>query len=101
MKKIDPSRTDLALEFKANPYGPHSDALQKILNIMRWQPKEGKHVLVSTDAGDAWYLGRLPAKRGLPVEIFDDMCFDDHTQGLWHLFKHRWKFQTGQELEVK
>ena len=100
MKKIDPHRTDLALEFKANPYGPHSDELQKYLNVMRWQPKAGKYVLISTDAGDAWCLGRLPAKRGQRVEIFEDVCFQNHAQGLWHLFKCRWKYQTGQELEL-
>ena len=101
MKQIDPNRTDLALEFKAKPIGPHSDELQKVLNVMRWQPNEGKYVLVRTDAGDAWCLGRLPARRGLEVEIFTDIRFEDHAQGLWHLFKLRWKCQTGQELGVE
>ena len=101
MYKIDPNRTDLALEFKAKPLGPHSAELQKALNVMRWQPNDGKYVLVSTDAGDAWCLGRLPGRRGIKVEIVADVRFDNFDAGLWHLFKLRWKYQTGQELAVE
>ena len=101
MYQIDPRRTDLALEFKSKPIGPHSAELQKVLNVMRWQPTEGKDVLINTDARNTWCLGRLPARRGLRVEIFEDCCFDDYHEGMWHLFKLRWKFQTGQDLEVE
>lgn len=100
MYQIDPERTDLAREFKASPVGPHSSELQKVLNVMRWQPNDGKYVLVATDAGDAWCLGRLPGRRGVKVEIDEDVRFDTIDAGLWHLFKLRWKYQTGHDLEV-
>ena len=32
---IDSSRLDLAAEFKANPFGPHSPTLQRIVTRMR------------------------------------------------------------------
>ena len=40
MYKIDPGRTDLAEEFRRNPFGPHSAELQKVLNVMRWEPSK-------------------------------------------------------------
>ena len=64
MKKIDPSRTDIAHEFKARPYGPHSPDLQKVLSVMRWRETPGKYVLVETPVPNQWVLGRLPARRG-------------------------------------
>ena len=40
----------LAAEFRANPKGPHSPALQRVLNAMRGLPIAGKHFLIF-DAG--------------------------------------------------
>ena len=101
MKKIDPSRTDLAHEFKAKPYGPHSPELQQVLSVMRWRETPGKHVLVEVPALSQWVLGRLPASRGEPVEVYDQTVFDRQEDGLWHLFKIRWEEHTGQRLEAK
>ena len=67
MYRIDPDRTDLAEEFRANPFGPHSAELQKMLNVMRWEPIEGKYVLVNTVPHREWCLAQLPARRGIPV----------------------------------
>ena len=101
MKKIDPNRTDIAHEFKARPYGPHSPDLQKVLSVMRWRETPGKYVLVETPAPNQWVLGRLPARRGEPVELYDQPVFDRHEDGLWHLFKIRWEEHTGQRLEAQ
>ena len=38
MFKIDPSRLDLALEFRRQPFGEHSADLQAVLNAMRSAP---------------------------------------------------------------
>jgi len=35
---LDPARTDLALEFKARPFGRHSAELQRVLNLFRSAP---------------------------------------------------------------
>ena len=101
MKKIDPSRTDIADEFKARPYGPHSADLQKVLSVMRWRETPGKYVLVETPAPNQWVLGRLPARRGEPVELYDQLVFDRHEDGLWYLFKIRWEEHTGRRLEAQ
>ena len=101
MHAIDPLRKELAREFKAKPYGPHSAELQKVLSIMRWQETSGKYVLVETGAPNQWILGRLPEGRGRRVELFNNYLFDDHGKGLWHLFKLRWEEHTGQSLEAE
>jgi hypothetical protein len=101
MNEIDPLRTDLAHEFKTKPYGPHSPDLQKVLSIMRWKETPGKYVLVETPWTNHWALGRLPARRGEPVELYDQHIFTRHEEGLWHLFKIRWEEHTGQRLEAE
>ncbi|MBN35201.1 MAG: hypothetical protein CMM46_10585 [Rhodospirillaceae bacterium] len=99
MYKIDPAKTELAEEFKANPFGPHSAELQKVLNVMRWEPMEGKHVLVNTVPHKEWCLAQLPGKRGVPVTLHEDVKFTDLGEAEWHIFKIRWKKHTGVELE--
>ena len=39
MHRVDPLRLDLAREFKSNPTGPHSPELQKLLKLLRWEPR--------------------------------------------------------------
>ncbi len=99
MKIIDPARTDLAWEFRANPFGPHSAELQQVLSIMRWKENHGKYVLVETGTRNRWVLGRLPKRRGLRVEIFENLVFADYAEGLWHLFRLRWEEHTDRTLE--
>jgi hypothetical protein len=100
MYKIDPARTDLAEEFKAKPFGPHGAELQKVLNVMRWEPLEGKYVLVCTKPHKEWCLGQLPGKRGVPVKLYEDVTFGDLGDAEWHIFKLRWKKHTGQDLAI-
>ena len=93
MKSIDPTRTDLAAEFKQSPLGPHGDELQKVLNIMRWVDVDGKKVLVKQDG--YWCLGTLNTTWCKPVDVDLDIRFDSLEDGFWYLFKHRWKDHTG------
>ena len=98
MYKIDPDRADLAEEFRANPFGPHGAELQKVLNVMRWEPIEGKYVLVNTVPHKEWRLAQLPGKRGAPVTMHD-VTFTDLGEAEWYIFKLRWKKHTGVELD--
>lgn len=95
MYRIDPDRTYLAEEFRANPLGPHSAELQKVLNVMRWEPIEGKYVLVNTVPHREWCLAQLPARRGIPVTLHRDVTFTDLGEAEWHIFRLRWKKHTG------
>ena len=61
MFTFDPSRLDLAREFKARPFGEHSPDLQYLLNLMRSREVEGRYVLVPTVS---WPECPRPAKTG-------------------------------------
>lgn len=98
---VDAGRIDLADEFRRNPRGRHSDALQKLLHRMRWQgdPTEsGRYVLVVLEPGRRWCLARLPRRRGVPVEFLPDCVFDSLADAEWHVFVRRWRALTGGEL---
>ncbi|MDB5998345.1 MAG: hypothetical protein JWP52_44 [Rhizobacter sp.] len=99
--EIDPSRTDLALEFRRNTAGPHSEELAKLVHRMRWGPVKGRHVLVVLEPGRRWALAQLPAERGQKVEVHHDLQFDSLDEAEWHVFKLRWKQITGVELKVE
>lgn len=95
MLSIDPERGDLAREFRARPFGPHSAELQKVLNVMRWEGNEGKHVIVNTVPHKEWRIARLPARRGVALDFCHRAPFTDLAEAFWHIFKLRWKQHTG------
>ncbi len=90
-----------AYEFWADPLGTPSPGLQRVLNLMRGGPKAGKYILVAKDSFRRWVLGRLPAERGQPVEVFDDVEFTDLADAERDVFKRRWQAYTGQDLELE
>ena len=98
MHHIDPARLDLAREFKAQPLGPHSPDLQKLLKILRWDPVEGRVVAVQPERDGPWYLARLTGPKGHPVEIFRQRAYATLLEAYWALFRRRWEDHTGQAL---
>lgn len=96
--QIDPTRLDLAAEFRSVPRGPHSDDLQRVLHRMRWQSPGGRYCLVAIEPGRRWMLARIPQARGVPMESFPNMVFTDIAEAEWMVFRLRWKALTGQEL---
>jgi hypothetical protein len=97
--RVDPTRLDLAREFKANIYGRHSGDLQRILNLFRMEPQDGQHVLIRDGKQGPWALaaydptpGTLPRRLG-PV-------FASWEEAEWAVFKLRWKKFTGQDLAI-
>ncbi|MEZ5101590.1 MAG: hypothetical protein R3C15_17680 [Thermoleophilia bacterium] len=53
----------LVAEHAANPFGRHSDALDRVLVQLRARAIAGKEVILQ-DAGGGYRLGRLGARRG-------------------------------------
>ena len=98
MYQIDPSRTDLAYEFRDNPDGPHSAELKLVINRLRIMPMAERHVLICIERGRRWMLARIPAERGARVERFEDQVFTDYDAAVWEVFRRRWQTLTGQEL---
>ena len=92
--------TELAAEFKARPFGRHSEELQSLLHEMRSQPMSGKHFLFMAEAQRLWVLGRY--SDGPPYEpILDwDTTFTDLEAAEWHVFRIRWQEKFGVELAL-
>ncbi|MCH7549285.1 MAG: hypothetical protein IH969_07105 [Candidatus Krumholzibacteriota bacterium] len=98
MYEIDPSRTDLALEFRGNPGGPFSPELALVVNRLRVMPMADRHILVCTQRGCEWTLAKMPTERGATVELFEDRVFTDYDEGVWEVFRLRWETVTGESL---
>lgn len=95
---IDPDRLDLVEEFRRAPKGPHSDALQKVLHRMRWSGEARRYCAVVVEPGRKWMLGRLPLKRGQPIETFPDTIFTSLADVEWEVFRRRWEAITGRAI---
>jgi len=98
MYEIDPSRTDLAEEFRSNPDGPHSPELALVVNRLRLMPMAERHILVCTQRGREWTLAKMPSKRGAVLELFEDRVFSDYAEAVWEVFRMRWETVTGEPL---
>ena len=96
--KLTPADRKYVEQFRQAPYGPHGPELQRIVNIMRGPPVEGKYVLVCTKPHREWVLGRLPGAKDKPIEILSDHVFNDLAAAEWFVFKLRWRELTGEEL---
>jgi hypothetical protein len=96
---FDGARTDLAREFLANPMGPYSPELWKLLSFMRRGPVAGRHVLIVLGPG-RWQLGQLPAASGQKVVRFEDVEFDNLADAERHIFTLRWEQLSGNKLDV-
>lgn len=88
-----------AAEFKLHPSGPASPGLQRLMNLLRGGPKEGKYVLVVREPFKRWVLGQLPAERGQPIRILEGEEFTDLAVAEWTVFKRRWQAHTGRDLD--
>lgn len=99
MLEIDPSRLDLAQEFRRKPFGRHSADLQRVLNRMRSEPFEGHYVLLRDGRFGPWKLAQLGRRPQDPMTLTGHV-FEDRTQAEWTVFKLRWQRLTGQELAL-
>ncbi|MBL8710345.1 MAG: hypothetical protein JNL25_14215 [Rhodospirillaceae bacterium] len=100
MYDIDPSRIDLAEEFKRQPYGRHSAELQRVLNRMRSEPFEGHYVLLRDGRHGPWRLAQLGRRPQDPM-MATGHAFNDRREAEWVVFKLRWQRLTGQELPLE
>ena len=99
MFEIDPSRLDLAQEFRRKPFGRHSADLQRVLNRMRSEPFEGHYVLLRDGRFGPWKLAQLGRRPQDPMTLTGHV-FEDRREAEWAVFKLRWQRLTGQELAL-
>lgn len=99
MYEIDPSRIDLAQEFRRKPFGRHSAELQRVLNRMRSEPFHGHYVLLRDGRSGPWKLAELGRRPQDPMTLTGHV-FADRIEAEWVVFKLRWQRLTGEELAV-
>ena len=101
MFRIDPARVELAAEFKARPFGPHSGELQRVLNLMRSQGLAGRYALLTLVPHREWALIRLGAARGGRFEVVEGVRYGSAEEAEWDVFKRRWQELTGRALAME
>jgi hypothetical protein len=101
MFRIDPARVELAAEFKAHPFGPHSGDLHRLLNLMRAEPLPGRHALLTIVPHREWALIRLGAPRSGAFEVVEGVRYQSAAEAEWDIFKRRWQALTGQALAIE
>lgn len=98
MYKIQPEDRKVVEEFRRNPIGRHSPQLQRVLNLFRGAPMEGKYVLITRIPHKEWVLGQMTGKRGEPIRMTNQV-FHNIEEAEWYVFRQRWKLHTGEDLE--
>ena len=85
----------LAEEFRRDPFGRHSPALQRILHIMRGASMNAGYVLLCTKPHREWTLGRLTGLPEEPVDLDRAHVFTSLADAERHVFELRWRALTG------
>ncbi|MCC7412503.1 MAG: inner-membrane translocator [Gammaproteobacteria bacterium] len=79
----------LIAEHAANPLGPHSDALARVLNYFRKQPLPGKYVIVASEPWREYRIGMLSGQRGVPAQIVGEDTWPTEAAALHGIFLRR------------
>jgi hypothetical protein len=91
-------RLEFAQAFMEQPWGPHSSAVQAIVNAMRSAPVAGKFALKCLVPYESWVLVRLPLRRGLPIERVDERVFTVLAEAERAVFLQRWETLFGERI---
>lgn len=82
----------------ANPMGPHSAALQRIVTRMRDSEAAGRYVLVTRVPHQEWVLAQLSGRRGVDLTLLEDQVFTSLEDAERAVFRMRWELITGSPL---
>ncbi|MGH7917940.1 MAG: hypothetical protein ACREQE_10750 [Candidatus Binataceae bacterium] len=67
---------ELIEEYRRNPFGHHSAALERVLVYFRQTPTKGKYVLVRMRPDLKFRIATLSGARGAPPNFVDKRTFD-------------------------
>lgn len=91
-------RPELAEEFRRQPLGRHSPALQGLLVALR-RLASGDYLLIAQRPGGPWLLARR--RPGGPMaaapELLDAPPLPTLEAAEWEVFRRRWRDLTGEE----
>lgn len=80
---------EVIAEHKRNPEGPHSDALQRVLRVMRRAPVAGKYVIVAVRPWQEYRIGVLTGVRGEAPTVLDDGPYGSEEDAMHTVFLKR------------
>ena len=80
---------ELVAEHERDPVGPHSDALERVLNYFRRRPIADKLAIVCTEPDRAWRVCRLADRPGAAPALVDDEVFDSELAAHHGVFLRR------------
>ncbi|MBS34823.1 MAG: hypothetical protein CMO26_02735 [Thiotrichales bacterium] len=100
MAGINHNRRDLVDAFLANPRGPHSPELQRLVNELRFDSTmKDKYVVICTKPHREWTLAQLPGERGESIRLHAGQVFTNLDDAERAVFMLRWEARTGKKLE--
>ena len=76
-------------EHERDPLGNHSDALKRVLNLIRRTAPGGKYLLVSTRPFEEWRIARTSKVRGQAPTFVDERSFDSEAKAMHAVFLMR------------
>jgi branched-chain amino acid transport system permease protein len=81
--------TKIIAEHERDPLGNHSDALKRVLNLIRRTAPNGKYLLVCTRPFEQWRIARTSKVRGQAPTFVDDRSFDSEAKAMHAVFLMR------------
>jgi hypothetical protein len=92
---FDPALAD---EFRRQPIGHHSPALERLLDRLRAGGTRGKYCLVCIVPHRHWQLARLSGERGVPPVPVPGCDYHTIEDAEWDVFRRRWEEEGGEPL---
>lgn len=91
-EKLRPLVTEeLIAEHSRNPWGQHSDPLERVLNYFRRSPARGKYAVLCTRPHAEWRIIVMPGERGKAPTFLDDRRFSSEREAVHAVFNERVK----------
>jgi hypothetical protein len=88
-RTLDLVTEEVVAEHAANPSGPHSDPLQRVLRHLRRAPVQGKYVIVAVRPWTEYRIGVLSGVHGEAPAVLDDGPWASEEEAMHAVFLRR------------
>ncbi len=99
MPAIDPTRLDLAREFRRNPFAKHSPDLYAVLELLRGPRFNAGYLCICLEPHRSFALA-IRQPDGKPPVVLSNEIHGSREDVEWAAFKRRWEAATGRALEI-
>jgi hypothetical protein len=88
-RTLDLITDEVVAEHAADPAGPHSDGLQRVLRYFRRAPVPGKYVVVAVRPWQEYRIGALSGVHGEAPDVLDDGPYATEEEAMHAVFLRR------------